>query len=121
MTWRFQILRELCRMAIDSLRSHKLRSFLTILGIVIGVMTVIGMVSIIQGLNKSFLSELQSAGSDMIDIQKFDPVQMGRRSEEERTRKDLTFDDAKAIEAGAPLVRAVAVSIYVSPFEAKEV
>ncbi len=108
-------------MAVDSLRSHKLRSFLTILGIVIGVMTVIGMVSIIQGLNKSFLSELQSAGSDMIDIQKFDPVQMGRMSEEERTRKDLTFDDAKAIEAGAPLVRAVAVSIYVSPFDAKEV
>jgi putative ABC transport system permease protein len=118
---RFQILREVLRMAVDSLRSHKLRSFLTILGIVIGVMTVIGMVSIIQGLNKSFLSELQSAGSDMIDIQKNDPVQMGRMSEEERTRKDLTFDDAKAIEAGAPLVRAVAVSIYVSPFEAKEV
>jgi len=119
--FRLQILREVFRMAVDSLRSHKLRSFLTILGIVIGVMTVIGMVSIIQGLNKSFLSELQSAGSDMIDIQKFDPVQMGRMSEEERTRKDLTFDDAKAIEAGAPLVRAVAVSIYVSPFDAKEV
>ena len=121
MRFRLQILREVFRMAVDSLRSHKLRSFLTILGIVIGVMTVIGMVSIIQGLNKSFLSELQSAGSDMIDIQKFDPVQMGRMSEEERTRKDLTFDDAKAIEAGAPLVRAVAVSIYVSPFDAKEV
>jgi putative ABC transport system permease protein len=108
-------------MAIDSLRSHKLRSFLTILGIVIGVMTVIGMVSIIQGLNKSFLSELQSAGSDMIVIRKNEAVQMGRMSEEERTRKDLTFDDAKAIEAGAPLVRAVAVSIYVSVFDQVEV
>jgi putative ABC transport system permease protein len=108
-------------MAIDSLRSHKLRSFLTILGIVIGVMTVIGMVSIIQGLNKSFLSELQSAGSDMIDIQKYEPVQMGRRSEEERTRKDLTFDDAKAVEDGAPLVKAVAVSIYVSVFDQVEI
>jgi putative ABC transport system permease protein len=121
MKFRLQIFREVFRMAFDSLRSHKLRSFLTILGIVIGVMTVIGMVSIIQGLNKSFLSELQSAGSDMIDIQKFDAVQMGRRSEEERTRKDLTFDDAKAIEEGAPLVRGVAVSIYVSPFDAAEV
>ncbi|HSA96461.1 MAG TPA: ABC transporter permease [Acidobacteriota bacterium] len=118
---RLQILREVLRMAVDSLRSHKLRSFLTVLGIVIGVMTVIGMVSIIQGLNKSFLSELQSAGSDMIDIQKYEPVQMGRMSEEERTRKDLTFDDAKAVEEGAPLVRAVAVSIYVSPFDTKEV
>ena len=121
MNLRLQIFREVFRMAVDSLRSHKLRSFLTILGIVIGVMTVIGMVSIIQGLNKSFLSELQSAGSDMIDIQKYEPVQMGRRSEEERTRKDLTFDDAKAVEDGAPLVKAVAVSIYVSVFDQVEV
>jgi putative ABC transport system permease protein len=118
---RLQIFREVFRMAIDSLRAHKLRSFLTVLGIVIGVMTVIGMVSIIQGLNKSFLSELQSAGSDIIDIQKYEAVQMGERSEEERTRKDLTFDDAKAIEAGAPLVRAVAVSIYISVFDQTEI
>ncbi len=118
---RLQIVREVFRMAIDSLRSHKLRSFLTILGIVIGVMTVIGMVSIIQGLNKSFLSELQSAGSDMIHVQKYDAVQMGERSEEERTRKDLTFDDAMAVEAGAPLVRAVAVSTYVSVFDQTEI
>jgi putative ABC transport system permease protein len=121
MRLRLQIFREVFRMAVESLRSHKLRSFLTILGIVIGVMTVIGMVSIIQGLNRSFLSELQSAGSDMIVIRKTEGIQMGRMSEEERTRKDLTFDDAKAIEEEAPLVRAVAVSIYVSPFETNEV
>jgi putative ABC transport system permease protein len=121
MKWRLQIFREIFRMAVDSLRSHKLRSFLTILGIVIGVMTVIGMVSVIQGLNKSFLSELQSAGSDIIIIRKNEGIQMGRQTEEERTRKDLTFEDAQAIEPGAPLVRAVAVSIYVSPFEQLEV
>ncbi|MCJ7486676.1 MAG: ABC transporter permease, partial [Candidatus Aminicenantes bacterium] len=118
---RVQIFREVFRMAIDSLRAHKLRSFLTILGIVIGVMTVIGMVSIIQGLNKSFLSELQAAGSDMIVIRKTEGIQMGRQSEEERTRKDLTFDDVKAIETGAPLVKAVAVSVYVSVFDPVEV
>ena len=118
---RFHIFREVFRMAIDSLRSHKLRSFLTILGIVIGVMTVIGMVSIIQGLNKSFLSELQAAGSDMIIIRKNEGIQMGRQSEEERTRKDLTFDDVKAIETGAPLVKAVAVSVYVSVFDPVEI
>jgi putative ABC transport system permease protein len=118
---RIHILREVFRMAVDSLRSHKLRSFLTILGIVIGVMTVIGMVSIIQGLNKSFLSELQSAGSDLIIVTKNEAVQMGRMTDEERTRKDLTFEDAMAVEKGAPLVRAVAVSIYVSPFDQVEV
>jgi putative ABC transport system permease protein len=118
---RTQIVREVVHMAVDSLRSHKLRSFLTILGIVIGVMTVIGMVSIIQGLNKSFLAELQSAGSDMIVIRKNEGIQMGRRTEEERTRKDLTFEDAQAIDKGAHLARAVAVSIYVSPFESIEI
>jgi putative ABC transport system permease protein len=118
---RLHIFREVFRMAVDSLRAHKLRSFLTILGIVIGVMTVIGMVSIIQGLNKSFLSELQAAGSDMIVIRKDEGIQMGRKSEEERIRKDLTFDDVKAIETGAPLVKAVAVSVYVSVFDPVEV
>ena len=108
-------------MAVDSLRTHKLRSFLTILGIVIGVMTVIGMVSVIQGLNRSFLSELQAAGSDIIIITKNEGVQMGRMSEEERTRKDLTLEDARAVADDAPLVRAVAVSIYVSVFDQVEV
>jgi len=118
---RLQIFREVFRMALDSLRTHKLRSFLTILGIVIGVMTVIGMVSIIQGLNKSFLSELQAAGSDTIIVTKNEAVRMGEMSEEQRMRKDLTFEDAQALEREASLVRAVAISIYVSPFDAVEV
>ncbi len=108
-------------MAVDSLRAHKLRSFLTMLGIVIGVMTVIGMVSVIQGLNRSFMAELQAAGSDMIHIQKYEAVQMGQMSEEERTRKDLTIEDAAAIEREAPLVKAVAVSAFVSVFTPVEI
>jgi len=108
---KFGILKEIFQMAFDSLRSHKLRSFLTLLGIMIGVMTVIGMVSIIQGLNRTFLSELESVGSDLIFVNKYDPIQMGRRSEEERKRKDLTFDDALAIEQECSLVKAVAVDL----------
>jgi putative ABC transport system permease protein len=46
---------------------------------------------------------------------------MGRRSDEERNRKDLTYEDALAIEREAPLVRAVAVDIYISPFDPLEV
>jgi len=115
------ILGELFRMAADSLKAHKLRSFLTLLGIMIGVMTVIGMVSIIQGLNASFLRELQAAGSDLILIQKEDPVRMGRRTEEERTRKDFTFEDARAIEDECPLVKAVAVNLSPDFFRLPEV
>ncbi len=118
---RIQIFREVFRMAVDSLRTHKLRSFLTVLGIVIGVMTVIGMVSIIQGLNKSFLRELESAGSDLILVQKYDPVQMGERTEEERNRKDLTYADAQAIGDQASLVKAVAVSLNTSVFDTVEI
>jgi len=118
---RFQVIREVFGMAIDSLISHKLRSFLTMLGIIIGVMTVIGMVSVIQGLNRSFTRELQSVGSDMIQIMKYEPAQMGRSNEETRTRKDLTLEDAKAIEREATLVRGVAVSVNVSVFESVEI
>jgi putative ABC transport system permease protein len=96
---RLGILKEIVQMALDSIKSHKLRSFLTLLGIMIGVMTVIGMVAIIQGLNRAVLAELESAGSDLIVITKNEPIQMGNLSEEERQRKDLTFEDAKAIES----------------------
>jgi putative ABC transport system permease protein len=115
---RLGIIKEIFGMAFDSLRSHKLRSFLTLLGITIGVMTVIGMVSIIQGLNRSFLSELESVGSDLIIVTKYEPgIQMGRASEEIRMRKDLTFEDALAIEKECPLVKAVAVDLIVDFFE----
>jgi putative ABC transport system permease protein len=117
MTVRHGIFKEILAMALDSLKTHKLRSFLTLLGIMIGVMTVIGMVSIIQGLNKSFIRELESAGSDLIIVQKFSPVQMGRLSEDERTRKDLTYEDSKAIEREAPLVKAVTTVFNASVFD----
>jgi putative ABC transport system permease protein len=116
------ILREVVGMAVDSLKAHKLRSFLTLLGIMIGVMTVIGMVSIIQGLNRSFLAELESTGSDLIIITKFQPgIRVGRLREEERQRKNLSFEDGLALEKECPLVKAVAVDLPVNPFQAPTV
>lgn len=111
MRMRLGILKEIIQMAFDSIKTHKLRSFLTLLGIMIGVMTVIGMVSIIQGINRTFLGELESIGSDLIFVGKYDPIQMGRRTEEERQRKDFTFEDAVAIEKECSLVKAVAVDL----------
>ena len=113
---RLGIIKEVFSMALDSLKSHKLRSFLTLLGIMIGVMTVIGMVSVIQGLNKSFLRELESAGSDLILVRKYEGIQMGHRTEEDRIRKDLTYEDAVAIEQECPRVKAVAVNIVANVF-----
>lgn len=115
---RLGILNEIFNMAWDSIKNNKMRSFLTLLGIMIGVMTVIGMVSIVQGLNRSFLSELESIGSDLIIISKQEPgIQMGELEEELRKRKDLTFEDAQAIAEECDLVKAVAVDIVASLFE----
>jgi putative ABC transport system permease protein len=115
---RFGILKEIFEMSFGSIRSHKLRSFLTLLGIMIGVMTVIAMVSVIQGLNQTFMSELESAGADLIAIGKYEPgIVVGNRSEEERQRKDLTYEDAMAIQEECPLVEAVSVHLVADVFE----
>lgn len=115
---RLGILKEIFQMSFDSIRNNKLRSFLTLLGIMIGVMTVIAMTSVIQGLNKSFLSELESVGSDIIVIGKFEPgVIMGGHSEEIRQRKDFTFDDAIAIKTECSNITAVAIDIMVDFFQ----
>lgn len=115
---RLGILKEIVSMAFDSLRTNKLRSFLTLLGIVIGVMTVIGMVSVVQGLNRSFLSELESIGSDIIIVEKNEPgIEVVTLSEEERQRKDLTYEDALAIQEECSRVKAVVATLVVAIFE----
>jgi len=114
---RVGILKEITWMSLDSLRTHKMRSFLTLLGIMIGVMTVIAMVSVVQGINRSVMSELESIGSDLIMINKLEPgIQIGEPSEEIRQRKDLTFDDALAIEEECSLIDTVAVQIPLDVF-----
>ncbi|MBI4747557.1 MAG: ABC transporter permease [Acidobacteria bacterium] len=99
--------REIIALALDALNAHRLRSFLTILGVIIGVSTVIGMVSIIQGLNRAFANQIESLGSNTIFISKFDPSFRRTRTSEERQRKDLTVDDGLAIGREAPSILSV--------------
>ena len=70
---KFEDIKESALMALDTLRSNKLRSALTILGVSVGVVTVIFMVSIIQGLNKAFADQIESLGSNTIFVSKFEP------------------------------------------------
>jgi putative ABC transport system permease protein len=101
-------IREGIIMAWQAIRANKLRSFLTILGVLIGVSSVIGMASIIQGLNNSMTAQIQSLGSNIIYISKNEPgIHLGRRSEEERKRKGITYEDALAIRKLCPSVGAV--------------
>ncbi|HZE68099.1 MAG TPA: ABC transporter permease [Pyrinomonadaceae bacterium] len=104
---RLEDIKESALMAVDTLRANKLRSSLTILGVSVGVITVIFMVSIIQGLNKAFADQIESLGSNTIFISKFDPSFGRPPSPEEVHRKDLTMDDADALRREAPSVAGV--------------
>jgi putative ABC transport system permease protein len=91
-------------MALSTLRANKLRSFLTVLGVVIGVVTVMAIASIISGIDEAVKREIESFGTRSIFIAKFEPgIRVGRLSREERMRKELTYDDAIALRA-APAV-----------------
>jgi putative ABC transport system permease protein len=88
--------KETIKMALDTLRTNKLRSGLTILGIVIGVMTVIIISSVVNGLNNNVSSLVESLGTNVIWVFRF-PVIGVRPTTEMLTRKQMTYDDAMAM------------------------
>jgi putative ABC transport system permease protein len=102
------VLRETLVMALDSVRSHKFRSFLTVLGIVIGVMTAISIASILTGLRQNIIAIIEEYGTN--NIYAFHLSTGPRTSEDrsERTRRPLTVSDAEAIKAQASAVEDVA-------------
>lgn len=97
-------LKESISMALATLRASKLRAGLTILGVTVGVVTVLSMVSIIQGLNKSFSEQIESLGSNAVWVTKFDPSFGKPPGPEERQRKELTIGDADAIRDEIPTI-----------------
>src|SRR5258706_3897167 len=101
-------IKESAYMALDTVRANKLRSVLTILGVSVGVVTVMFMVSIIQGLNQSFAKQIEGLGSNTIWALKFDPSFGHQPTAEEIHRKELTVEDADAIRREAPSIISVA-------------
>ncbi len=104
----FDDIRESAFMAVDTVRENKLRSILTILGVTVGVVAVMFMVSIIQGLNKTFAKQLEALGSNTIFIAKFQPSFGRPPTQEERQREDLNLEEADALRREVPELIGVA-------------
>ncbi len=102
------------RFALGSMRAQKLRSFLTILGVVAGVATVIMMVSFVAGFNNAITDAFASFGTHLVQFQKFEPrFGDGETPEEERKRRNLEVEDAQALKRLATLAAAVSPERYV--------
>ena len=104
--------RENLLLALDTLRSHKFRAFLTILGVLIGTATVIGVASIFKGLDQQVVDVAEAFGTRTLFIFKWDPGIKFNLSREEWMRKPLTFDDMTAIGENCPSIETVSAETF---------
>jgi putative ABC transport system permease protein len=102
------VLRATLAMAVDSVRGHKFRSFLTVLGIVIGVMTAICIASLLTGMRQNIVSMIEEYGTNNIYAFHLSTGPRTGEDRSERTRKPLTVADAETIKAQATAVEDVA-------------
>jgi putative ABC transport system permease protein len=100
-------------LAFETIRTHKLRAFLTVLGVIIGTGTIIGVSAILAGFDASVAGVLRSFGPNSIIVFKF-PVgpRIGRLSPEERTRKNLTYQNAVDIRERCKSVEDVSTMLF---------
>jgi putative ABC transport system permease protein len=99
-TKQLDLLRETAAMAFDTLRSNKMRSALTVLGVVIGVTSIVGMTSLIRGFDSSLRESINSLGPNTIFVQKFAVTSFGSGASfmQLMRRPNLTVEDMNAIE-----------------------
>jgi putative ABC transport system permease protein len=103
------------RFALGAMRAQKLRTFLTLLGVVAGVATVIMMVSFVAGFDRSVSRAFSRFGTQLVQFQKYEPRfggGPGGPPEDQRNRRDLTLEDAAALKRLASLAGAVSPERY---------
>jgi putative ABC transport system permease protein len=93
--------------ALKALRANKLRSVLTTLGIIIGVAAVIIVVSLVQGLEKSVLKQIEKAGSQTLFVRPIMPMDIPYEEYVKIRNRDLTLDDMRMLQRSVPMVRQV--------------
>ncbi len=101
---------EILRVAWDSVRTNKLRSFLTILGIVVGIFSIISISTVITILQDSIEKGVSSLGQNTFQIQKYPAtVNVGHRNRGKfRNRKDITYEDFKKLKSRLKYAKSVA-------------
>jgi putative ABC transport system permease protein len=99
-------------LAVDSLSSHKLRSGLTALGIIIGVFTVVALMALLNGLSKTINKQLGALGANAFHIQRWPAVQFGNFSPEVAARKKITVAQFKALKDALPQAKQVGAEIW---------
>src|SRR4051795_306932 len=97
-------------LALNTIREHKMRAFLTVLGVIIGTGTIIGVGSIITGLDGAITGVLRSFGSNNLVVFKFKIPHFGNLTIDERQRKPLSYENAVAVAERCPSVD------HVSPY-----
>jgi putative ABC transport system permease protein len=106
--------RENVAFALVAMRTQKLRTFLTLLGVMAGVATVIMMVSFVVGFNNAVTAGFTSFGAHLVQFQKFEPrFGPNEPPEEQRNRRDLTIEDARALKRLSTLAAAVSPERYI--------
>jgi len=100
-------------LALDTLRAHKLRSFLTVLGVVIGVGVIIVVGALLAGFDAAVQDSISGYGVDTAFVSKFQMgPHIGRMSRSERMRKELTAEDGFAMIEQCNAVQSVAISLF---------
>src|SRR5437870_9672537 len=97
------LFKEVISMAFDTVRTNKLRSGLTILGVVIGITSIVGMTAIIRGFDRSLRDMIGAIGPNTIFIQRFGVTSFANGAEfkDLLKRPNLSVSDARALETGA--------------------
>ena len=113
MAFRIALLREVVVMAFDTLRSNKMRSGLTVLGVVIGITSIVGMTAMIRGFDQSLRSLIQQLGPNTIIVTRFSFTNFVNGDEVKQLlkRPNLTISDSRAIEEQSTLLQTVDVEL----------
>jgi putative ABC transport system permease protein len=110
---RSKLLAENMKMAFETIRTHKVRSFLTVLGVMIGVTVAILVSSLLLGLENNVQESLNDFGINNLFVFKFDPgFHVGRLTPEERTRKSLTYEDGMAMKEQLSSIKEVSIEAF---------